>query len=231
MLPFPLLLCILSAPYVASVTIYSQLPLGYSTQTATATSPNATVPAAYNTTVLNPPLVPNPPPATQFTLELQASSSAVTSPLSIPQSGSFLGFSIEMSVVTQVRLYYLPSMMNHPAYHRSHSRKKFVRLVFHLDHKDLMATRSFIQPPFLNLMANIAERGGSVRVRTGGNTQDYAAFTYEIPNANGKCIGKEAGNTNNPVWFISLRLLAQLSDSLRRLKLPRSSIIWTTSTC
>ncbi|KAJ7240558.1 glycoside hydrolase family 79 protein [Mycena rebaudengoi] len=53
-------------------------------------------PAAYNTTVLNPPPVPNPPIGTNFTLVLQASNASVY-PLGIPLKSSFYGFSIEMS--------------------------------------------------------------------------------------------------------------------------------------
>lgn len=66
---------------------------------------------------------------------------------------------------------------------------------------------SFIQPPFLNLMANIAQRAGSVRVRTGGNTQDFASFAEDIPNANGKNIAKQDVDSNNPVGCAALPLV------------------------
>jgi hypothetical protein len=50
---------------------------------------------------LTPPPIPNPPPATTFFLQLQTS--ATTFPgLSIVQSGAFLGFSIEFSVIDQL---------------------------------------------------------------------------------------------------------------------------------
>ncbi|KAJ7168531.1 glycoside hydrolase family 79 protein [Mycena filopes] len=50
--------------------------------------------------------------------------------------------------------------------------------------------------PFLNLMSNIQARGGSVRVRVGGNTQETAT---EVPSlADGKMMEKEAQDTNNP---------------------------------
>lgn len=64
-------------------------------------------------------------------------------------------------------------------------------------------------------MANVAQRGGSVRVRTGGNTQDYAVFTDDIPDANGKCVGKQAQNTSNPVSTSTVlcSVLLQLSDT------------------
>src|SRR6266545_1801833 len=85
-----------------AVTVYGQLPLG---QTVTAARPAQTVLAAYNDTQLTPPAVPNPAPARQFTLTLQRDATAVNG-LSIPHVGlSFFGFSIEMSVVSQVREY------------------------------------------------------------------------------------------------------------------------------
>lgn len=86
----------------AAVTVYGQIPLG---QTSTAARPSQTVLAAYNDTQLTPPPVPNPAPARQFTLTLQHDATAVNG-LSIPHVGpSFFGFSIEMSVVSQVREY------------------------------------------------------------------------------------------------------------------------------
>jgi hypothetical protein len=81
----------------AEVTVYGQIPMGITS----ATNPTATKPAAYNTTVLNPPPVPNPPIGTNFTLVLQASNASVY-PLSISLKGSFYGFSIEMSVISQL---------------------------------------------------------------------------------------------------------------------------------
>lgn len=81
-----------------AVTVYypqGQSPLS---ATATANAANYTGAAAYNPTVLNPPPVPNPFNA-QFNIQLQ---NGGTPGVSIPQTGSFLGFSIEMSVVNQV---------------------------------------------------------------------------------------------------------------------------------
>ncbi|KAJ7461813.1 glycoside hydrolase family 79 protein [Mycena galericulata] len=82
----------------ASVTVYGQIPMGISSALAS----TATVAAAYNTTVLNPPPVPDPAPDTSFTLTLQSASTSVSSGLSIPIPGTFFGFSIEMSVITQL---------------------------------------------------------------------------------------------------------------------------------
>ena len=41
---------------------------------------------------------------------------------------------------------------------------------------------SFIQVPFLNLLATIADRGGGVRIRIGGNTQETASLVESLPN-------------------------------------------------
>ncbi|KAJ7145148.1 glycoside hydrolase family 79 protein [Mycena crocata] len=40
---------------------------------------------------------------------------------------------------------------------------------------------SFLQVPFLNLMSNMQARGGSVRVRIGGNTQETATMVTSLP--------------------------------------------------
>lgn len=84
----------------AAVTVY-QIPL------ATATSPasaNYTGAASYDAVQLTAPALPNPAPPMQFTLPIQASSDGVPN-LSIKQDGMFYGFSVEMSVVTQVSEY------------------------------------------------------------------------------------------------------------------------------
>ncbi|CAL1698442.1 unnamed protein product [Somion occarium] len=59
------------------------------------------VPPAFNETTLDVPAIPDPAPPTQFTLQLLQNAQDVNG-LSIPQSGAFYGFSIEMSVATQV---------------------------------------------------------------------------------------------------------------------------------
>ncbi|KAJ7359116.1 glycoside hydrolase family 79 protein [Mycena albidolilacea] len=81
----------------ASVTVYGQVPIGISS----ALAPTGTVAAAYNDTTLQPPAVPSPAPPTAFTLSLQAANKTVTG-LSIPIHGTFFGFSVEMSVITQL---------------------------------------------------------------------------------------------------------------------------------
>ncbi|KZS99865.1 glycoside hydrolase family 79 protein, partial [Laetiporus sulphureus 93-53] len=61
-----------------------------------------TAAAAYDPTVLNPPPIPDPPPSTQFELQLHNDAGDVQG-LSFPMSGALLGFCIEMSVADQVR--------------------------------------------------------------------------------------------------------------------------------
>jgi hypothetical protein len=85
-------------PAHASVTVYSAPLLGQSTNTAAAASYTAA--AAYDNTTLTPPAAPTNQ-TTAFTITLQGSNSSVTN-ISIPQQGSFLGFSIEFSVINQV---------------------------------------------------------------------------------------------------------------------------------
>ena len=84
-----------------SVTVYyqhGQAPL--QTPTGTAASANYTGSAAYNPQQLQAPVPPGPGGLpTQFAIQL---SSTVPPGASIMQSGSFMGFSIEMSVVNQV---------------------------------------------------------------------------------------------------------------------------------
>jgi hypothetical protein len=48
----------------------------------------------------------------------------------------------------------------------------------------MLCCSSFIPVPWLNLMANLQERAGSVVVRLGGNTQEYAKMVDSIPDRN-----------------------------------------------
>ncbi|KAG5722733.1 hypothetical protein E4T56_gene7377 [Termitomyces sp. T112] len=77
----------------ASVTVYPT-----ATTTIAASAANYTGAAAYDPTVLQPPPVPSGL-NTQFVIQLQ---NGGTDKLSLPQNGSFIGFSVEMSVVNQV---------------------------------------------------------------------------------------------------------------------------------
>jgi hypothetical protein len=85
----------------ASVTVYSQVPYNEFTKTASAALATYTAHAMYDPTNLNPPPLPVPPPATQFSLTLQATS-AQQGGLSQAVSGTFWGISVEMSVANQV---------------------------------------------------------------------------------------------------------------------------------
>jgi hypothetical protein len=56
---------------------------------------------------------------------------------------------------------------------------------------------SVLQVPFLNLMANIQERAGSVMVRVGGNTQEQA--TLVASTSDGRILEKDKKGSFNPV--------------------------------
>ncbi|KAF9474970.1 hypothetical protein BDN70DRAFT_884295 [Pholiota conissans] len=153
-----------------SMTIYGQIPLFQTTTTAAATgtvsgsaAPVQTTLAAYDKTELTPPAPPNPNPGSNnYSMSLQRSAATVTG-LSIPHNGvGFWGFSIEMSVISQV----------------------------------LGKNSSFLQPSFLNLLANIQERSGGVVIRLGGNTQEFAALVPTDSIANGHTFAKaDSGST------------------------------------
>ncbi|KAH7922605.1 glycoside hydrolase family 79 protein [Leucogyrophana mollusca] len=176
MLPAVTLFWVLWLPILvrASVTVYSQIPLGDST--ATAAGANYTGAAAYDPTVLQPPPVPSGLP-TQFSIQLQGSTSAVSG-LSIQQRGSFLGYSIEFSVIDQV----------------------------------LGINSSFLQVPFLNLMANIRERAGEVHIRVGGNTQETATLVENLPG--GVMMAKETGDTGDVTQTPALLYTAEVLNLL-----------------
>jgi hypothetical protein len=102
--------------------------------------------------------------------------------LSMPLSGAFFGFSIEMSIATHVRTYWPP--VHHPFFPPT----LFV--------SGVGKNSSLLQVPFLNLMANIKERVGWVQVRVGGNTQESAKLVESLPN--GSTLAKDLSNTFNP---------------------------------
>ena len=147
------------------------------TNVATAAAAAYTGAAAYDPTVLQPPPPPNPPiPTNQF---LQLYSGGMNG-LSQPQSGAFFGFSVEMSVATHVRMYLLIVSFWY----------------LNLFVSPVGKNSSLIQVAFLNLMANIKERAGSVQVRVGGNTQESAELVPSLPN--GTILAKDTSNTFNP---------------------------------
>jgi hypothetical protein len=123
--------------------------------------------------------------------------------LSIQQEGSFFGFSIEFSVTTQVREYFhlhvLPLSLNTScsrAEQVTNSLPKWT-MIF------TMIGSSFLQVPFLNLMANLRQRGGSVKVRVGGNTQETATLVASTPD--GAALEKDYGRVSNPVSAFFLK--------------------------
>lgn len=114
-LPFLSVLLTLFSSTKADVTIYGvfgktttvPVPSGADIPTTTTSYVTTNGPArftslaAYNDVYLLPPPIPSPAPATAFTINVPNSASNVVG-LSIPQAGTFFGFSIEMSVATQL---------------------------------------------------------------------------------------------------------------------------------
>ena len=99
---------LLAALAHAQVTVYNQIARGFAKTGSSSNAPAATSPPAYNTTRLIPPAIHNPPPSSDFTLTLERDA-AVVSGLSMAHvQGCFWGFSIEMSVISQVRKFQNP---------------------------------------------------------------------------------------------------------------------------
>ncbi|KAJ7661951.1 glycoside hydrolase family 79 protein [Mycena polygramma] len=75
---------------------------------------------------------------------------------------------------------------------------------------------TFLQVPFLNLMANIQQRAGSVRVRVGGNSQESAALVAAADIPNGKILQKNltgvTGTTQTPPLEYSEDLLYMMAN-------------------
>ncbi|KAF8519369.1 glycoside hydrolase family 79 protein [Hysterangium stoloniferum] len=88
-----------ASPVYASVTIYTQVPLGTATGSSISPAGTDTTHAAFDPTVLNPPALPSPPIPTTYVLQL---TSGGANNLSIQQPGNFLGFSVELSVADQI---------------------------------------------------------------------------------------------------------------------------------
>ncbi|KAG6835065.1 hypothetical protein H0H93_005181, partial [Arthromyces matolae] len=140
---------------VSSVTVYPTNPAA----TETAAAANYTGAAAYDPTVLTPPAVPTGL-TTQFVIQLQ---NGGTSNLSLAVNGSFIGFSVEITV---------------------------------------------LQVPFLNLMANLAEKSGRVNIRVGGNSQETAVLVDSTPD--GKILEKNVTGASNPTQTPPLVYTADL---------------------
>ncbi|KAI0651079.1 hypothetical protein C8Q79DRAFT_8635 [Trametes meyenii] len=174
MLKSPFVLLSLAAfwSYAQAVTVYGQqgitMPTGVASTASAAAAATSSAStswlsnlAAYNNVTLTPPALPSPMPSLDFGITLRNNAQNVQG-LSVQQKGSFLGFSIEMSVVQQV----------------------------------IGKNASFVQVPFLNLLATIADRAGSVAVRVGGNTQETATLVDSLPD--NAMIAKDKENASNP---------------------------------
>ncbi|KAI9454225.1 hypothetical protein BJY52DRAFT_765579 [Lactarius psammicola] len=76
---------------------------------------------------------------------------------------------------------------------------------------------SYIQVPFLNLMANIVERVGWVQVRVGGNSQEDAELVASLPN--GAMLAKDTSNisdlTSTPPLEYTMDLLYLMANISR----------------
>ncbi|CDO76008.1 hypothetical protein BN946_scf184780.g15 [Trametes cinnabarina] len=135
--------------------------------------------AAYNNVSLTPPPLPDPLPSFQFGIQLLNNAQNVGG-LSIQQKGSFMGFSIEMSVVEQI--------------------DRACSLVG--------KNSTFIQVPFLNLLATLASRAGIVTIRVGGNTQETATLVPSLPN--NSMIAKDKQDASNPTQTPVLDFTAEM---------------------
>ncbi|CAE6440066.1 unnamed protein product [Rhizoctonia solani] len=134
--------------------------------------------AAYDQTVLTSPSPPSPAITNNFLVQLYPGTMAG---LSIKQSGAFMGYSIELSVVEQTL------------------GKNSTRLLV----------------PFLNYMANIRARGGSVSIRVGGNSQDLSYLVDSIPNYGVITKQRQAGSTtptDTPDVVFSADLLTMMKN-------------------
>ncbi|KAJ7034447.1 hypothetical protein C8F04DRAFT_1101881 [Mycena alexandri] len=163
LLRLALALLSLTPTALGTVTIYATQAVFTPTSTPGASYTGV---AAYNPGTLVPPPLPTPAVLTNpIPVNLQNSG---TPGLGVKQKGSFLGFSIEMSVTNQV----------------------------------LGKNSTLLQVPFLNLMANIVQRAGSVMVRVGGNTQESAHLVPVGDILNGRVLSKNltgvTGTTQTP---------------------------------
>ncbi|KAI0311519.1 glycoside hydrolase family 79 protein [Amylostereum chailletii] len=161
--------------------IYGGDPVTVASTTATAGAAAYTGSAAYDPTTLTPPGVPDPAITTNFVVQLYQG--GMTN-LSIPQSGAFMGFSIEMSVATQI----------------------------------LGRNSSSINVPFLNLMSNLKERSGWVRVRVGGNSQESATLKEHLDGyPEGTILAKDYANLFNNIGTPPLEYTADLLTMMSKI--------------
>jgi hypothetical protein len=171
---------------------------------ASATVPNVpaatfTGAAAYNPTTLVAPAAPSPAITTNFGLQL-LSGGMTNMSRQIPSN--YLGFSIEMSVFNQFRasqhLSLLSTRFTNPFFSREEQVYPHRCVRRFLPPSYLFHPRSsLINVPFLNLVANVVARSGSMQIRVGGNSQETAELVDSIPNGNGSIISKDLNNIFN----------------------------------
>lgn len=203
-LPFVSLLLLI--PWsLATVTVYHQAPLGSATISTSTTPATYTAAAAYDPNMLTPPAVPQAF-ATQISVSVPVNTDSII--LGPPLKGSFLGFSIEFSVINQVCKYlccfslsliYVSVVGKNSYAHLDYVCRRLITLV-----------SSSIQVPFLNLMSNLQQRGGEIRLRVGGNTQETATLVDFLPN--GEMISKQPSNISDPVSALLDGVSFQASD-------------------
>lgn len=209
----------------AEITVYyapGQVPF----VTTSAAASDYTGVAAYNPTTLLPPPVPTPAVPSSFPVALRTGG---TPGASIPQLGSFVGFSIEMSVSNQVCG--LSSFFSSC----SCTEATLGRIVG--------KNATFIQVPFLNLLANIQQRAGRVMVRVGGNSQESAKLVGDGIIPDGRILQKNltgvTGTTQTPpleyseelLYMVFVPLLQIPSDIIRIHPCSgrwRTSVPWST---
>lgn len=166
-LSFLLPLSVLVSPSIAAVTIYTNIP-GVNAPLTTSTAPYAqsTGNSAYSSLVLTP---PDPPGDLQTTVNVNLNPTGGMPGLSVPQRGNYLGFSVELSIADQIREFaYIPWRWAE----RGPSQRKTTADA-HRPCPIVGRNSTFLNPIFLNYMANIKERiGMGPVVRVGGNTQD-----------------------------------------------------------
>ena len=80
----------------------------------------------------------------------------------------------------------------------------------------MASCRTFLQVPFLNLLAALADRAGIVTIRVGGNTQETASLVPSLPN--NAMIAKDKEDSSNPVrtdfaYYVVSEALVRASQS------------------
>lgn len=172
-----------------------QVIWGGSSFTLTAGPAAFTGAAAYDKTYLTPPPPQDPPPSTNVSVFLPPGG---LPNMSIPQSGAFAGFSIEMSVATQIRESNVhktsPLLRNALSSWEKQVSRRCVPPCAEDQPNPSLSTILFV--PFLNLLSNIVARAGWVQVRVGGNTQEAAELKDTLPN--GTILAKDKANIFNP---------------------------------